>query len=77
MKSIIEIIGCNKREGAEGSFCLNCNMNHTITEELLKQKAIEWINYYKNYGVADVMGEKWTKIEALAEFVGLTEKDLE
>ena len=43
LKTIAEMIGCNKREGSEITICPNCGMNHTISEEALKDMVIKWI----------------------------------
>ena len=34
---------CGNRKGLEGSRCENCDYNHTVTEEYLKQEAIKWV----------------------------------
>jgi len=45
MKTLKDLLnGCIKDKNIlEGATCPKCGMNHTFSEELLKQSAIEWI----------------------------------
>jgi len=48
-KTLNDLIGCELRQGVEGSICATCGMNHTITEEALKAEAIKWIKAFDSH----------------------------
>lgn len=46
-QTLNDLVGCDKREGKEGSICPNCGTTHTFTEERLKLEAYKWLRELK------------------------------
>lgn len=46
LKTLKDLIPCNKRTGVEGSTCENCGFDHMFSEELLRVNAIKWVKLF-------------------------------